>query len=479
MKFGLKLFLGYFAILGLGLYFFLNSMLLEVKPGLRQSMETALIDSANLLAELIAPVNHSSPIQIDLLKPAVSQTLSRPINAKIWSHKQTGTELRIYVTNNSGKVIYDSANLDLGADYSKWNDVYLTLKGQYGARSTQENLNDRFSSVMYIGAPIFRTNPSGHTSIVGVLSMGKPNMSVEPFWQAAKDNIRSKGLWLLLVSALAGAILATWLSLMIHRLVEYANKISRGEPSDRPRINDPDLAKLAQAMEEMRTALDGKEYIEDYTLTLTHEMKSPLTTLKGAAELIGLAKDNQMRNQLAANISQQTERLQALVDQVLALARLENLGQLSHPKSINLRTLIQEECEQLNVRLSQKGIQLKLELNEVSPVLGDSLLLSQAIRNLIENALDFSPRASTVSLRLTERDQTIELLIEDQGSGIPDYAKDKIWQRFYSLPRPENGQKSTGLGLSFVQQIAQLHHAQISLNNKATQGVQAKLSFRS
>lgn len=479
MKFGLKLFLSYFAILGLGIYFFINSMLLEVKPGLRQSMETALIDSANLLAELIAPITPSTPIRIDLLKPAVKHTLARPIDATIWSHQQTGTELRIYVTNTEGKVIYDSENRDLGADYSEWNDVYLTLKGKYGARSTQENLNDRFSSVMYIGAPIFAHQSNGQRSLVGVLSIGKPNISVEPFWQAAQDNIRSKGLWLLLASALAGALLATWLSLNIHRLVEYAHKISRGESSDRPRINDPDLAKLAQAMEKMRSALDGKEYIEDYTLTLTHEMKSPLTALKGAAELIGFAQDNEIRDQLATNISQQTERLQALVDQVLALARLENLGQLSQPKHINLEKLIQEECEQLKVRLSQKEIQLKLELTEVSPILGDSLLLGQAIRNLIENALDFSPCASTIFIRLTEQGQTIELVIEDQGSGIPDYAKDKIWQRFYSLPRPQNGQKSTGLGLSFVQQIAQLHNAQVSLINNKTLGTQAKLSFTS
>ena len=98
MKFGLKLFLGYFAILGLGIYFFLNSMLLEIKPGLRQSMETALIDTANLLAELVAPKSSDSAIQIDLLKPAVKNTLARPINATIWSHKQASTELRIYVT---------------------------------------------------------------------------------------------------------------------------------------------------------------------------------------------------------------------------------------------------------------------------------------------------------------------------------------------------------------------------------------------
>lgn len=482
MKFGLKLFLGYFAILGLGIYFFLNSMLLEIKPGLRQSMETALIDTANLLAELVAPINSAAPIRIDLLKPAVHKTLLRPINATIWSHKQSGTELRIYVTNTQGRVIYDSAERDVGEDFSKWNDVYLTLKGQYGARSTQEDMKDRFSSVMYIGAPIFSTRENGERVLVGTLSVGKSNISVDPFWQAARDNIRSKGLWLLLVSALAGAILATWLSLNIHRLVEYANKLSRGEPTPPPKVNDPDLAKLARAMEEMRTALDGKEYIEDYTLTLTHEMKSPLTALKGAAELIGLAQDPTIRDQLANNISQQTERLQALVDKLLALTRIENLGQLSSPSMLDLKSIIQDECDQLNFLLSQKKIALELNLHQVPLISGDKLLLSQAIRNLLENALDFSPPKSTVTISLNLNETETELTIEDQGSGIPAYAEDKIWQRFYSLPRPHNGQKSTGLGLSFVQQIAQLHRATVTLNNnnatdKNAEGVKATLTF--
>lgn len=477
MKFGLKLFLGYFAILGLGIYFFLNSMLLEIKPGLRQSMETALIDTANLLAELVAPKSSDSYIQIDLLKPAVKNTLARPINATIWSHKQASTELRIYVTNAKGRVIYDSADRDLGADFSKWNDVYLTLKGKYGARSTQEDKQDRFSSVMYIGAPIYTTNNSGHQSLVGVLSVGKSNISVDPFWQVARDNIRSKGLWLLLASALAGALLATWLSLNIHRLVEYANKISRGQNIKAPKVNDPDLSKLATAMEKMRAALDGKEYVEEYTLTLTHEMKSPLTTLKGAAELIGLAEDSTIRDQLATNISQQTERLQALVDQVLALARLENLGQLSNPCKLNLSQIIEDESTQLKIRFDQKEIELKTDLEPVETISGDRLLLSQAIRNLLENALDFSPRGSLIIIQLRTTNHSTELTIEDQGSGIPSYAEDKIWQRFYSLPRPENGPKSTGLGLSFVQQITQLHQASVTLKNRKNGGVKATITF--
>lgn len=477
MKFGVKLFLAYFALLGLGVYFFLNSMLVEIKPGLRQSLETALVDTANLLAEMIAPQSPNEQIKIDLLKPAIIKTLQRPINATIWSHKQVHTELRIYVTDRKGTVIFDSAGRDLGTDYSQWNDVYLTLQGKYGARSTQEDPNDNFSSVMYIGAPIYRLTEAGMPVIAGVISVGKPNVSVEPFWQIARDNIRSKGMWLLIAAALAGALLATWLSLNIHRLVDYAQKVSAGESTSSPSISDPDLAKLALAMEEMRKALDGKKYIEDYTLTLTHEMKSPLTALQGAAELISVAQDDAVRDQLALNINQQTERLRALVDQVLALARLENMQGLENSEQLDLTQLVMNEIEQLNIQLQAKQIEILNELPESHQITGDKLLLGQAIRNLLENATDFSPQGGTLTLTLDQQREMTQLCIADQGSGIPEYAQDKIWQRFYSLPRPDSGQKSTGLGLSFVQQIALLHQADISLKNIDEGGVKACLTF--
>lgn len=478
MKFGLKLFLAYAGILGLGIYFFLNSMLLEVKPGLRQSLETALIDTSNLLAEVVGPSAINEPIQIQLLKPAIEKTLKRPINATIWSHKQAKTDLRVYVTNRQGIVIYDSSNQDIGADYSQWNDVYLTLRGRYGARSTQENPQDNFSSVMYIGAPIYAPTEKGEQQIAGVISVGKPNVSVEPFWQAARDNIRSKGMWLLIAAALAGALLATWLSLSIHRLVDYAQKVSKGEQSQTPKLSDPDLAQLADAMEQMRTALDGKQYIEEYTLSLTHEMKSPLTTLQGAAELIAVADNKEMQQQLAQNIEAQTERLKALVDKVLSLARLENRAALESPEQVNLTRLIQNECEQISLALKQqRDINIALELDENIQVAGDHLLLAQAIRGLLDNAIDFSPDKTQIEIHLSTLDTGIELIISDHGSGIPEYALDQIWNRFYSLPRPNTGQKSTGLGLSFVQQIAQLHGATISLSNRDKTGVEAKLRF--
>lgn len=442
-------------------------------------METSLIDTANLLAEIISPETTNDTIHTERLTAAINATTQRKINATVWNKATTSTNLRVYVTNHLGKVIYDSANLALGKDYSRWNDVYLTLRGKYGARSTQEDIHNSLSTVMYIGAPIYSLNSDpDNPFIYGVLSVGKPNISLDPFLQAARNNIHSKGLLLLLLAAIAGAILATLLSLNIQKLVNYAKKISQGEQIAPLHINDPDLSKLAKAMENMRQALDGKEYIEQYILSLTHEMKSPLTALQGAAELISdTTNDSAMRKRLANNIGQQTDRLRALIDHLLALARLENLAQLENIEQFNLAKLIKSEANSLDIQLKQKSIQLKFELDSNIQIKGDSLLLGQAIRNLLENAIEFSPAASCIQLQLTASNNKANIFIQDYGTGIPDYALEQVWNRFYSLPRPDSGQKSTGLGLSFVKQIALLHQAEVRLKNNPEGGVTACISL--
>ncbi len=90
-------------------------------------------------------------------------------------------------------------------------------------------------------------------------------------------------------------------------------------------------------------------------------------------------------------------------------------------------------------------------------VKGDPLLLRQAIDNLLRNALDFAPRGSTIVLSATAEEGGVVLSVQDEGPGIPEYARERIFDRFYSLPRPVNGRKSTGLGLNFVHEVAHLH----------------------
>jgi len=434
-----------------------------------------MVDHANLLAEMLSQPELSSP-DTEPLRNAFQKASERTLNAEIWSHVKARTDLHIYVTDQQGIVIYDSKNRAEGQDYSRWNDVWLTLKGEYGARSTQQNPKDPASSVMYVAAPVYRHRAGSDPEIVGVVSVGKANTSVQPFYELALSNIQSKAAWLLLAALIVGAFLSGWLSNSIRKLVNYARKLQQEERIDKPRIQDPDLDELAVAMTDLKDALDGKAYIESYLLNFTHEMKSPLTALGGAAELMSDASGEQQQR-LASNIKQQSDRMRRLVDKVLALSRLENQSSLDQLKQVSITDTIQQVISESTLSAEKKQLRLIYQDTQPLMVTGDPLLLNQALSNLINNAIDFSPATSEVEITTEANADTLAIHVRDHGCGIPEYAEQQIWQRFYSLPRPDGGVKSTGLGLSFVQEIANLHHGEVSIKNHPDGGAEAVLTL--
>jgi two-component system sensor histidine kinase CreC len=108
---------------------------------------------------------------------------------------------------------------------------------------------------------------------------------------------------------------------------------------------------------------------------------------------------------------------------------------------------------------------------------GDEFLLGQAIYNLLENALDFSPINSVITIKLNDYQTYRQLTVRDTGAGIPEYALNKVFDKFYSLPRPSTNQKSTGLGLNFVKEVAKLHGGSITLENHEWGGAEAILTL--
>ena len=108
---------------------------------------------------------------------------------------------------------------------------------------------------------------------------------------------------------------------------------------------------------------------------------------------------------------------------------------------------------------------------------GDRFLLRRALANLVDNAVDFSPEGGTVRVRLACKDARAVVTVRDEGPGVPVYAREKVFEKFYSLARPGSGKRSTGLGLSFVRQIAVLHHGHIELGNHDEGGALATFSL--
>jgi two-component system sensor histidine kinase CreC len=226
--------------------------------------------------------------------------------------------------------------------------------------------------------------------------------------------------------------------------------------------------------------------------TLTHELKSPLAAIAGAAELLRSDMQPAHRERFLKNIETETTRLQSLSERLLHLAQVEQRRGLEERVSIGLRALVDEVFDGRLLRLQARDIQAENQIPSEATVIGERFLVLQALANLIDNAVDFTREGGTLRIGTerigterigTERIGTEargtpgpELLIRvfNEGEPIPDYALPRVTERFYSLPRPATGRKSTGLGLSFVRETAHLHDGAFQIRN-VEGGVEAEL----
>lgn len=471
MKIGLRIFLGYFLIVAIAGLLLAQVFVAQVKPGVRQAMEDTLVDTANVLAELATDDFIAGRIDQGDFARRVRAMAGRDYGAQIWGFGKRTSQYRIYVTDARGIVVFDSSGRDVGRDYSRWNDVYLTLRGRYGARSTRSEYADPNSTVMHVAAPI--RDVGGR--IIGVLTVAKPNSAIAPFIERSQRSVWRWGAVLLGVSLLIGLMAAWWLSRQLGALRRYANAVTAGERATLPRTAG-EFGELGHALETMRTQLEGKQYVEQYVHTLTHEMKSPLAAIRGSAELLEGPLDDADRSRFAATIRAQSERLSQMIDKMLALAAVEHRQRLEHPEALSLADVVADAASQCETRLSQAGLRLSLDLAAGLPdVRGDRFLLRQAVVNLIENAVDFSPHGAVVEVRVDAGGDRQRVEVRDRGPGIPDYAVERVFERFYSLPRPGNGSRSSGLGLPFVAEVAALHGGEASLVNREGGGAVAGL----
>lgn len=473
MSLSVRIFLVYLIFVSLSGYFVLNTVIEEIKPGVRQSTEETLVDTANLLAEILREPVKNKTLQNSDFPQMLAAYGRRKLQAKIWGIDKTVVNHRIYVTDNKGIVILDSANTALGLDYSHWNDVYLTLQGKYGARSTAEVPGDEISSVMYIAAPIMDGN-----EIIGVVSVAKPNRSMQPFIDRSRNRLALLGGIIIGVGLLAGILFSWWLTAELRRLRNYALAVSAGVRAVLPerKIASGELNQLANALESMRIELDGKAYIERYIQTLAHELKSPLAGIRAAAEVLQSPMNAEQRERFINNIAAESIRMQQLIERLLNLALVEQQQELHEPKPVAIKALWNELIEMQSARMQQHGINCVNEIAEDVVITGEMFLLCQAFANLLENALDFTPDGGHIHIYSAVHDGHLKIAIENQGEPIPEFAFARLTERFYSLPRPATGKKSTGLGLNFVQEVANLHKGELQLRN-TTQGVEAAIIF--
>jgi two-component system sensor histidine kinase CreC len=413
-----------------------------------------MVDTANILAELAVDDLRAGTLPQGRFAEQVAAYARRPIDARIWGLDKQSLDFRVYVTDSTGKVVFDSTQRAVGQDYSQWRDVARTLRGEYGARATREVYSDDRSSVLYVAAPV---NADG--KVIGVLTVAKPVATVQAFIDRAERKILVSGLWLLAISAAVGVAVTLWVVSSVRRLRRYANAMETGKKLPLPNMPG-ELGELAQAMQAMRIRVEGREYIEAYVRALTHELKSPLAAIRGAGELLQDPLPEADRQEFTADVLQQTQRLQTLVDRLLELSKLEQRQELLHPQKVHLQDFLKSFVAATHVQRPHINLVLSSASDNAECRIEPDLL-TLALNNLIDNAAAFAPAGSAITLSA----QGASVTVQDLGPGVPDYALPKLGQKFFSTVRPDGVSKGSGLGLAIVQQVMALHGGGMEVRN--------------
>ncbi|MBI3346837.1 MAG: two-component system sensor histidine kinase CreC [Burkholderiales bacterium] len=463
MRLGLRVFFGFFLIAGLSAVLLLKVFLAEVKPSVREVMEDLMVDTAHLLAEQAADELDATGLRPgSRLAAQLQRYVKRDVDVTIWGLRKQTLDLRIYVTDASGRVVLDSGQPSaVGQDYSQWRDVALTLRGDYGARASPNIAHQGRSTVLVVAAPVVRNGKK-----VGVVSVAKPVASVQGFIDRAERRVFWAGAALLTASLVVGVAVTLWLVASVRQLRRYAQQAQAGQAIAPPAMPG-ELGDLAHAMDDMRRRLEGREQLEHDVRALTHELKSPLAALRASGELLQDELPAADRHRFAAQVLDQTARLQTLVERVLALSQLEAQLGPGDKQRVALADWAEAQIERQAPRLAQQGLRIAWTARESVDVAVDAALLELAFGNLLVNAIAFAPAGSTLEMAVSTTATTARLTLRDHGPGVPPAAFAQLGQRFFSTARPGSLVKGSGLGLAIARRVAELHGGRLAFEAAA------------
>ena len=307
--------------------------------------------------------------------------------------------------------------------------------------------------------------------------------------------------WVLLIYIVAA--LVWWfiaLNKQNHQMIQYeTEQLKKDEPNyftEIQKLNNAEKRKTVQYILEGSTflllILAGAVFIfravrqqlksgvqqQNFMMALTHELKTPIAVTKLNLETLQKRKlEESQQQKLLHNTIQETNRLNALCNNMLLASQIEGGGYNITKEETNFTELVNECVQDYCIRFPQRRINTAID--EEIFIDADRLLLQMGINNLIDNAFKYSPKESLITIELTEQNKETRLSVKDEGKGIIDEEKKKVFEKYYRTGNTATkGARGTGLGLYLTKKIAQLHNATISLTDNIPHGCNFTIIFR-
>lgn len=253
-------------------------------------------------------------------------------------------------------------------------------------------------------------------------------------------------------------------------IVEREIKVTRGTVNKTQLVIDLRIAPMGDEyiliLADDRTEIARvQEVRNDFVANVSHELKTPVGAISLMAEAIETSADDvELVKHFSSRLQKESKRLGALVQDVIELSRLQSTDVVRQSQLVDVNQLVASAVDHNRITAESKNIQLMLGGRALHPVHGDPELLGTAVRNLVENAIRYSPEKTKVGIGMAEKNGQIKISVKDQGPGIPEDEQDRIFERFYRVDPARSRQTGgTGLGLSIVKHVMGQHGGDISL----------------
>lgn len=381
------------------------------------------------------------------------------LNCDLQKLQNLKTKNRITLIHNDGSVYFDNTvsfekmeNHALRSEFLGAIDKGVSKISRYSSTMTEKTL---YFAKLLSNGDVLRISCNQHSVWVLVLGMSQIL------------------LLLLVIAVIISGISASWIS---RKIVHPLNSINLDEPesSDVYEELKPFTKRIA---EENFEKAQREEIRAQYTANVSHELKTPLTSISGFAEILMQGgTDPKIIEDFSKSIYDEAQRMTTLVNDIIKLSKLDEKSIAMEKEALSLRSICREVMEVLSASAKTKNLSLNLEgdsglINGVEPV------IYEMIYNLVDNAIKYNKIDGSVKIKIQElqnsagaRDKVI-LTVSDTGIGIPDSERERIFERFYRIDKSRSRSLGgTGLGLSIVKHAAKYHNASILVTSKEGKG---------
>lgn len=274
-----------------------------------------------------------------------------------------------------------------------------------------------------------------------------------------------------LITFLLSVFLSRSIIRPIQRLSQAADRVRHqgGRSADIPDLSrrSDEIGDLSVSLRDMTVALNARVgAIEAFAADVAHELKNPLTSLRSAIETLERAEKPEQREQLTEIVLQDIGRLNRLISEISDASRIDaEMGRIER-EPVDIGRMVLDLREVLQAPNSTVRVEVDVARGDPLTILGAEHRLGQVLRNLVDNAISFSPENGRVDVRVFNEKGHVVLVVEDEGPGVPEEARAKIFERFYSeRPKTESFGSHSGLGLNICRQIVEAHGGTIEVEN--------------